>query len=76
MTDFKIDKGVPLPPTKHGTKKYPFGEMEVGDSVFFAGNTSDKISSAYAYYQRNGKRFANRTVIENGLSGVRVWRVE
>ena len=36
-TAFKVERGVPLPEPKGGPgapAKYPFGDMEVGDSFF------------------------------------------
>lgn len=75
-----IEKGLPLP--KAGKKsKYPFAEMEVGDSVFFAdtdgGSGSKPAIAAKVYAHRNqktvsGLKFSARS--ENG--GVRIWRVE
>ena len=75
----KIDKHVPVPPgaTK---RKYPFGDMAPGDSVFFPGeNRADKHHPAYMsarnYVRRNGWQITVRSVIENGVKGIRIWRV-
>jgi hypothetical protein len=33
MSDFKIEKNVPMP---KGRAKYPWNEMEIGDSFFYS----------------------------------------
>lgn len=73
---FKIDKGVPLPET-YQRGKYPFREMGVGDSFFVAAAKRSQITSTVSYAgRRQGKRFITRAVIENGVKGTRVWRIE
>lgn len=80
MSEVKIDKGVPMPGGKgiNGTSKYPFRDMEVGDSAFFAGSgpsgAEKNSADMWAKYNKNGCRFASRTVTENGVKGVRIWR--
>ena len=67
-----IEKNVPAPANPR-RRKYPFAEMEVGDS-FFAPNI--KISSVtYSFARHPGKKFTARTVTENGVKGFRVWRI-
>lgn len=34
MSNFKVEKNVPITKTKKVNDKYPFSEMEVGDSFF------------------------------------------
>jgi hypothetical protein len=68
-----IDKGVPVPPSS-GTK-YPFGDMEDGDS--FLVPVEDKINvlnSARQWIRRNRDdlRIVSRTLEE----GVRIWFVK
>jgi hypothetical protein len=72
----KIEKGIPIPDSRGGgdRNKYPFGKMEVGDSVFFDGVKSNErpIIAARAYGRAHGLKFAVR--IMDG--GARIWRVE
>jgi hypothetical protein len=81
--DFIIEKNVPLIKiNKVGSRglKYPFREMEVGDSFAFKiVNKEEKRAimqkvntSAYYYGKRNKKKFVCRS-LENE---VRVWRIE
>ena len=72
----KVDKNIPMPPrkTNMGSSKYPFPTMDVGDSFFLAGAAKGKFGGLL--YKNKPKRFAPRNVVENGISGVRVWRIE
>lgn len=72
----KIDKNVALP-TSGANAKYPFADLSIGDSFFAPGRTSAQISPCTAHAQRErGGKFTARTVTENGVKGVRVWRIE
>lgn len=78
---FKIDKNVKMPPKGQKPSKYPFQQMEVGDS-FFVPNPKDKkrspITSAThsANKKLAPKRFTSRTVTESGVMGMRIWRTQ
>ena len=73
---FEIETGVPLP-EKNVRYKYPFDQMEVGDSFFVANKDTTQMS---ALCKRAGKRLGSRYVTakaERGDQvGVRVWRME
>ena len=74
---FEIEKDVSMPKMpggKGGPRKYPWVEMEIGDSFFVSGKTA-AIFSAHAVragitYRR---KFSCRT---DGERGVRVWRTK
>lgn len=73
MDEIKIDKGIPIPSGGHGRRaKYPWHEMEVGDSFFVSGGTNNKGFVSYANRRFAPKRFLSRTV----EGGTRVWRLE
>lgn len=75
MNYWEIDKSIPIPAGGRGGKsKYPFQEMEVGDSVFFPGSNTQGKEMIYAhnYARRNGKKFSGRSID----GGLRVWRVK
>jgi hypothetical protein len=68
-----IDKNIPLP--RH-YMKYPFKEMDVGDSFLTKANRN-AVTGASAYWGRKlNTRYINREVAENGVEGVRVWRIK
>lgn len=81
---YEIEKNVPIPDVatkQHQNKKYPFDNMDVGDS-FLVQSSKDAhyktrhAIAAYAsvYGKKNGKKF---TSLGNESDfTVRVWRVE
>lgn len=74
--DYPIEQGVPMPNTDTNGKrsKYPFQDMQVGDSFFIAGGKSAGLAATarnWAVRNRVQHRFLVRTV----EGGVRVWRV-
>jgi hypothetical protein len=75
-TLIKIDKGIPAPVGGIGPKrKYPFAEMEVGDSFFVPGISSREISNVACHALGKG-RYNTQTLVENGVRGARVWRTK
>ena len=76
-----IEKKVAIPEV-HSKVKYPWPEMEVGDSVLILAdkgeklfNLKRKVGPAARYYgQKTGKVF--KTLMIREENGVRVWRVE
>jgi hypothetical protein len=81
MNDYKIEKNVPMadsPCGRGSRKKYPFDQMEVGDSFLILCKegeekraTSIRVSSSMYRYTFFGKRFSQRSV----KGGIRIWRV-
>ena len=73
MSSIKIDKNVPI--AELPKKKYPFMEMDVGDSIFFDnepnGTQSAPASAAKVHAARVGRKVACRT---EGR-GVRIHRI-
>ena len=60
----EIEKGIPIPP-KRG--RYPWNNMEVGDSFF----AIERVAASWAS-RRHGRRFSMRREGD----GWRVWRIE
>jgi hypothetical protein len=75
-----FDKHVPMP-TRDKAAHPRFRDMAVGDSVFVPHPEGSIMKCrAYLYATTISKRdktfrFAGRTTIENGVRGVRIWRV-
>lgn len=91
MTDFKIDAGIAVPENFHtGTRKYPFEEMNTGDSFFIGPNYEDetqrqignRVAQARQTYQKRCAKqgievvFTQRKWTEQDILGQRVWRVK
>jgi hypothetical protein len=75
---YKIDRGIPTPPQERWNKKYPFSQMEVGDS--FAVKSKSELSSAKSsardYAERHkGFRVTIKTTRESPEIYGRVWRI-
>ncbi len=77
----KIEKNVHIPEV-HSKQKFPWGEMEVNDSVFVETEKGQSLfdlkrqvgPSARYYGSVTDKKFKTLMVRED--NGVRVWRVE
>ena len=71
----QIDKDVPLsndPRLGGSRKKWPWGEMEVGDSFLMKGASIGSASrGAFDAKHRYKRQFACRTV----EGGIRIWRI-
>lgn len=70
---FKIEQGIEIPERRGRSKLYPFSQMNIGDSFFIPGKTSQSISTNFGHHKP--MKFSARTMEENGVKGVRVWRV-
>lgn len=78
MSDFVIEKNVPIP---EAPKKYPFMDMEIGDSFFAEGTQPTRLNNSTSSARKAGRRFTMRSVTEENaegkeVQGTRVWRVE
>ena len=77
IVEYKIEKGVPLPPkgAKYGTGLVgELRRMEVSDSMFLA-IESRKVAMASLCKVKTGAKFTTRSRTENGVLGVRIWRI-
>lgn len=82
--EIKIDRDVPLPSRVWSggpPTKWPWKSMEPGDSFFAAGYTTKSKTSARVFSSSHGRKMVPgsnwciRHCVENGISGVRVWRI-
>lgn len=69
----QIEKGVPIPKPSHSRTgaRYPWSEMEVGDSFFVEANLLPMRSNACQTGNALGRKF----IVKQVGSGVRVWRI-
>lgn len=69
---YAIEKGVP-PPEQISKAKYPFPEMEVGDSFVAPQSDIDKVRFAAGQMaRRKGMKFATRRMDDGTY---RIWRL-
>lgn len=76
---FKVEKGIPIIPCskKAGGRPPTWAAMEVGDSVFMDGKKAPFAYNQYGHLRKSkGMSFTTRTTEENGLKGIRVWRIQ
>lgn len=74
MSDqIKVDTSIPIPRGRRGrVAKFPFGLMNVGDSMFHDKDTIFGCAISWALRQRNDWKFTSR---KEG-NGVRIWRIK
>ena len=71
LQQMKIEKGIPMPTRLRS--KYPFKEMEVGDSFQVGEEMKETIRSASSIFgARNNMKFSVRKY----GNGYRIWRTE
>jgi hypothetical protein len=74
----KIEKDIPVPQLMTKPVSGLYHKMEVGDSIFIPKGARDiGVLRAYAsgWKKATGFSFSTRKVTENGVVGVRIWRV-
>lgn len=76
---YKVESGIPMPSRKAHNAKFPFKEMQVGDSFLVPfdgedeGTVRSRIASNCTHQKRRiGRQYATRKVD----GGIRVWRVK
>lgn len=72
MSDIKIEKNVPMPKVGSGRRtKYPFGDMDIGDSF---SSPDQRVASASLHYgKRHDKKFSMQRQPDGSY---RTWRVK
>lgn len=78
---YKFDKNVPLPTGAGTSTKYPFSEMQVGDSILWKREPQNVPASqckAATAARGTGWRMGRKYVTKDAGDGVhvRIWRVE
>ncbi len=73
---FKIEHGVELPLSRTKRAKYPFGEMQVGDSFAFDSASVLRLKSAASYFGiRNNREYSIR-LTDPVKNEYRCWRIK
>jgi hypothetical protein len=69
---FTLERGLDIP-NRRTSPKYPYDQLELGDSFYIQDAELSKVCNAnYREWRRTGKKFTARKVDQ----GVRVWRIE
>jgi hypothetical protein len=87
MSATTIEKAIPVPPAKKPgpEAKFPWAQIQPGESFFVPGGrlsrrdsrrgTAKIVGCTTGYRLIKGSSWNKRAVTENGVNGVRVWRV-
>jgi hypothetical protein len=74
--DFQVTPNVPIPANTRN--KCPFRSMKIGSSFFAPWVNGKPLATiaAFAFHRTNREySFTTRTLMENGIKGVRIWRI-
>lgn len=77
MITLTIEKGIPIPArtTRGPTRcRYPFADMEIGDSVFVPETLHNNPRGSLL--KQRPKKFVMRQQIVGDVIGLRIWRIE
>lgn len=72
---YKIERGIPIPPRNRGTRdpKYPFRDLRVGDSFYVPNKKVQDLSRVAQYWaHKDNTKFSFRSIDD----GVRCWRIK
>jgi len=73
---FKVESGIPVPVRL----RYPFGELEVGDSFFIPEEEGDtrkaQVNVMSALRNYNSRHTPIKCTTQYSPEGVRVWRIQ
>ena len=69
----KIDKDIPVPKSTRA-RKWPFLDMEIGDSVYF--EDEEVNGKAYRAASSTGLRHERKYISRREDNGLRIWRSE
>ena len=73
MSEYTINKGIPIPLIAVNSVKYPFAKMEVGDSFDICEKEYSKLKAPASRY---GKRHNKFFTVRKTLTGGTCWRVK
>ena len=74
-SEFIIEKGMPVPLRSNAVPKYPFADLEVGDSFIAPPITKRILSNAAHRYKRKHKSEGWNFVCRTLQDGCRIWRI-
>jgi hypothetical protein len=71
----EVDESITAPPAAGRPPKYPFRRLLVGQSLFVPGAQAKPKSLPMSHWRlATGFKFTTRQAVENGATGLRIWR--
>lgn len=75
MTKYKVDKNIPIPEkTIFCNRKYPFNEMQIGDSFLVKNKSMPVVSAAKSGFVKKNPNY--QFTMRKVKDGIRVWRIK
>jgi hypothetical protein len=71
---YKVDYDVPIPMKRGIELRRTLDCLDVGASIFFPDKSRENLLNGAAHLLP--KLFTTRKLKENGITGIRIWRVE
>ena len=69
----EITNKIPQPKQAGRPSKYPFRDLQIGQSFMIANMKPSRVGLGY-WRAITGFKFISRSVIEDGVTGTRIWR--
>lgn len=79
----KVEQNIPIPKMASSRGLFPWHDMQVGDSFFAPGYKTGNPSNGLKSFNASagdeiipGSKWRVRSVVEDGVQGLRVWRLK
>ena len=75
MNEVMVEKNVDMPVMRVTASKYPYDEMEVGDSFMVTSERISMINTMCGINKKKGEELGMKFIAKRVEGGVRVWRI-
>jgi hypothetical protein len=75
MNEVMVEKNVDMPVMRVTASKYPYDEMEVGDSFMVTSERISMINTMCGVNKKKGEELGMKFIAKRVEGGVRVWRI-
>lgn len=75
MNEVMVEKNIDMPVMRVTASKYPYDEMEVGDSFMVTSERVSMINTMCGVNKKKGEELGMKFIAKRVEGGVRVWRI-
>jgi hypothetical protein len=75
MNEVMVEKNIDMPVMRVTASKYPYDEMEVGDSFMVTSERVSMINTMCGVNKKKGVELGMKFIAKRVEGGVRVWRI-
>ena len=75
MNEVMVEKNIDMPVMRVTASKYPYDEMEVGDSFMVTSERISMINTMCGVNKKKGEELGMKFIAKRVEGGVRVWRI-